>query len=164
MGCVDTEVLETMARTRAIISDGLALRMQKSDTEQQIKIRQPLAELVYDGEKLPEFYEQIIADEVNVKKIVNGDKLHLDKVLTDELLEEGFVRELVRGVQAARKKAGLVVDDKIKLSVSEPIPERFVDSFREEILATELNETENYTHDEIVKINGKNVTISFEKA
>jgi len=51
---VDSEVLEQMARTRSIITDALALRMQKSETEQQIKIRQPLAKLTYPGEKLPE--------------------------------------------------------------------------------------------------------------
>ena len=61
-GEINKDVLAKMARTRQIITDALALRMQKSETEQQIKIRQPLAKLVYDGEKLPEFYEQIIAD------------------------------------------------------------------------------------------------------
>jgi isoleucyl-tRNA synthetase len=70
--------------------------MQKSETEDQIKIRQPLSKLVYADEKLPEFYEQIIAEEVNVKTVENGKELFLDKTLTDDLKREGYARELVR--------------------------------------------------------------------
>ncbi|MBQ7202287.1 isoleucine--tRNA ligase, partial [Candidatus Saccharibacteria bacterium] len=72
VGIIDTEVLKNMSRARTIIADALALRMQKSDTEDQIKIRQPLSKLTYSGEKLDAFYEQIIADEVNVKEVENG--------------------------------------------------------------------------------------------
>ena len=64
-------VLDNMQRTREIITDALALRMQKTDAEEQIKIRQPLAKLTYDGDKLDSFYEGIIADEVNVKAVEN---------------------------------------------------------------------------------------------
>ena len=88
----------------------------------------------------------------------------LDKKLTDELRAEGFVRELIRFVQAARKKAGLNVDDRIKLSVSADIPEEHLEMFKNEVLATELSKDGNYSYDEIVKVEGENVTISLEKA
>ena len=91
-GLVDELVLERMAAVREVITEGLALRMVKNETEEQIKVRQPLAELVYGGKKLPEFYEKMIADEVNVKKVVHGKVLKLDKNLTDELRVEGRVR------------------------------------------------------------------------
>ena len=162
-GVIDTHVLEEMARTREIITDGLALRMQKSDTEEQIKVRQPLAEMTYDGEELPEFYEQIIADEVNVKKVVHGDTISLNKTLTDELVAEGFVRELIRAVQNTRKKAGLSVDDHILLSVSCDIPEAYNDMFMAEVLADSVVNAGNYAYDEVAKVNGENVTISLEK-
>ncbi len=162
-GVIDTEVIEKMAKTREIITDGLALRMQKSDTEEQIKVRQPLAELSYDGEELPEFYEQIIADEVNVKKVAHGEKTVLDKTLTEELRREGFVRELIRAIQATRKKAGLSVDDHILLSVSCEIPEEYVDMFMKETLSESVINDGNYEFDEIVKVNGEQVTVSLQK-
>ena len=162
-GVIDTEILDEMARTRAIITDALALRMQKSDTEEQIKVRQPLASLTYAGDKLDSFYEQIIMDEVNVKKVEHGDELVLDKVLTDELKREGLARDLIRAVQAARKNAGLQVDDRIRLSISINPPEDFADLIRTEVLASEIKKNENYAYDEIAKINGESVTISLEK-
>ncbi len=163
-GMVDNEVLDKMARTREIIKNGLALRMQKSETEKQIKVRQPLAKLTYDGEKLPEFYEQMIAEEVNVKVVENDNKITLDKTLTEELLEEGFAREIIRAVQMARKKAGLDVDDRIRLSLSVEVSEKWRDSVMSESLATILCLNENYEFDMIAKINDKNVSISLEKA
>ena len=163
-GEIDQKVLEKMARTREIITEGLALRMNKSENEEQIKVRQPLAEYIYEGEPLDEYYEQIIADEVNVKMVRAGEKAYLDKHLTEELLEEGFIRELIRFVQAARKKAGLEVDDRIKLSIDTEISEDWQDVLKAEVLAVELGRDNNYQYDEVVKVNGKNITISLEKA
>ena len=156
-------VLTDMARTRQIITDALALRMQKSDTENQIKIRQPLSKLTYGGDKLEDFYEQIIADEVNVKTVENGKTLTLDKSLTEELKEEGRARELIRAIQAARKHAGLRQDDQIKLSISTNLPKGFEELIKSEVGATDITKNANYSHDEIAKLNGENVTISLEK-
>ena len=163
-GEIKQDVLEKMARTREIITEGLALRMNKSENEEQIKVRQPLAEYVYEGEPLNEYYEQIIADEVNVKSVRVGEKSYLDKHLTEELLEEGFIRELIRFVQAVRKKAGLEVDDRIKLSIDTEINKDWQDVLKAEVLAVELGRDNNYQYDEVVKANGKNITISLEKA
>lgn len=162
-GEINQEVLDKMARTREIITEGLALRMNKSETEEQIKVRQPLAEYVYSGEALDEYYEQIIADEVNVKNVKVGHEFRLDKHLTTELLEEGFIRELIRFVQAARKKAGLEVDDRIKLSIDTEIDDKWQEILKTEVLATTLSFNDNYEYDEVIKINGKNITISLEK-
>lgn len=162
-GEINQEVLDKMARTREIITEGLALRMNKSETEEQIKVRQPLAEYVYSGESLDEYYEQIIADEVNVKNVKVGHEFRLDKHLTTELLEEGFIRELIRFVQAARKKVGLEVDDRIKLSIDTEIDDKWQEILKTEVLATTLSFNDNYEYDEVIKINGKNITISLEK-
>ena len=160
----DLDILNDMKRCREIITEGLAMRMNKTETEEQIKVRQPLSEMTYAGEKLPEFYEGIIADEVNVKKVTQGDKNYLNKTLTPELEAEGFVRELIRSVQAARKKAGLTVNDHILLSVSCEVPEGFSDLFMAEVLADSVVTEGNYAYDEIVKVTGENVTISLQKA
>ena len=163
VGIIDAEVLRNMSRARTIIADALALRMQKSDTEDQIKIRQPLSKLTYSGEKLDAFYEQIIADEVNVKEVENGDKLALDKTLTEELKREGFARDLIRAVQSARKNAKLNMDDRIKLSLSIDLPEGFEELVKSEVLADSFAKNANYAHDEIAKVAGENITISLEK-
>ena len=185
---VDQEILDEMARVREVINNGLALRMRKSETESQVKVRQPLARLVYGGERLPEWGEEIVRDEVNVKEVaaadgsasvdglVEGDGVWLDKELTEELREEGFVRELIRAVQSARKKAGLMVDDRIRLSVSCEVPAAWVEMLKTEVLAEELSVgngatggsdaaegMRNYAYDEIAKVNGENVTLSLEK-
>ena len=86
--------------------------------------------------------------------------------MTPELKAEGFVRELIRQVQAARKKAGLNVDDRIKLSVDVEVPEEYRKMLMNEVLATDFTAGKivNYAHDEIVKVEGENTTISLEKA
>ena len=163
VGEVDDSAIAKMADCRAIITEGLALRMDRNDQYGQIKVRQPLASLTYGGEKLDEFFEQIIMEEVNVKQVTHGTEVKLNKVLTPELKEEGFVRELIRIVQSARKNAGLNVDDRIKLFVSCDVPEAYVETLKNEVLATELVKG-NLAYDEIVKVNGENITISLEKA
>ena len=162
-GVIDEAVLAQMAKTREIITAGLAERMKKTESEAQIKVRQPLAKLIYAGEKLDDFYEQIIMEEVNVKSVEHGEALVLDKTLTPELLEEGKIRELIRFVQAARKKAGLNVDDRIRLMVSMEVPEAYRDMLMNEVLAEELVNEGNFAYDEIVKVQGENVAISLEK-
>lgn len=162
-GVIDEAVLTQMAKTREIITAGLAERMKKTETEAQIKVRQPLAKLVYAGERLDDFYEQIIMEEVNVKSVEHGEALALDKTLTPELLEEGKIRELIRFVQAARKKAGLNVDDRIRLMVSMEVPETYREMLMNEVLAEELVHEGNFAYDEIVKVQGENVAISLEK-
>ena len=47
-----------------------------------------------------------------------GVTVALDLELTDELRREGLARELIRGVQDARKEAGLDVSDRIALGIS----------------------------------------------
>ena len=163
----DKNILKDMKRCREIITEGLALRNNKSETEDAIKVRQPLSELVYDGEKLDSFYESIIMEEVNVKRVTNGSSFKLDKELTEELKQEGFARELIRFIQAGRKKAGLNVDDRIKLSVSCFVSDEFKEMIAGEVLATDFTtdaSAKNYEYDEIVKINDENITISLEKA
>jgi isoleucyl-tRNA synthetase len=163
-GDIDTEILDQMSRTRQIITDALALRMRKSDSEEQIKVRQPLASLTYDGDKLDDFYEDIIAEEVNVKSVKNGKGFALDKTLTDELKREGYARDLVRAIQSARKHAGLKMDDRIKLSLSVDLPKGYEEMIKTEAKADDITKDGNFAHDEIAKINGDNVTISLEKA
>lgn len=162
-GEIDETILAEMQRVRDVIAEGLRLRMYKDEHEDQVKVRQPLAELVYDGEKMLEWGEEIVRDEVNVKRVTQGEKMWVDKTITNELAQEGWTRELVRAVQSARKKAGLNVDGRIRLDVEADVPEEWREMLMNEVLAESLDRGKNYAYDEIVKVNGENVTISLEK-
>jgi isoleucyl-tRNA synthetase len=92
----------------------------------------------------------------------------LDINLTPELLEEGYVRELISKIQTMRKEAGFEVVDKIKLYVmnNEKIG-KIVTSHKEEItsevLATQLKLDEMNGYQKEWDINGEKVTIGVEK-
>jgi isoleucyl-tRNA synthetase len=70
---------------------------------------------------------EITKDKVDVRreeraglKVINEGTLTvaLDAEITRTLLDEGYVRDLVRGIQTLRKDSGLAVTDRINLSVS----------------------------------------------
>jgi isoleucyl-tRNA synthetase len=175
-GHINEVSLATMAHARQVIEAGLGQRMQKSETEDSIKVRQPLGTLVYYGDKLSDELEAIIAEEVNVKEVKHSggtaDALvHLDKTLTPELIREGLMREIIRNIQNARKDAGLQVDDRIKLVLNSDAPEvadaikEHKETIKTETLATELADgPQVYTYALQTKVEGNLLTISLEKS
>jgi isoleucyl-tRNA synthetase len=112
-GGVDDVLVADMAAVREAISTGLRLRAQFS-----LKVRQPLASVSVPA-GCPEAYDGIICEELNVKSVIHdADAVVLDTVLTQELMQEGMIREVIRNVQSARKEAGLAVDDRITLQLA----------------------------------------------
>lgn len=186
---VDERVLADMRRTRELIAGGLALRMERTDDYGQIKIRQPLSYASYTGERLGSYYEKIMQEELNVKRVswvedlakyqvsgvVNEAEteawLELDKHLTPELEAEGLSREVIRVVQKARKDAGLSVDDRILLTLStddtklNSAIDTWSDSVMAETLTTaSLTEDQSAEYTTTVKVAGSALKLELAKA
>ena len=91
----------------------------------------------------------------------------LDTNLTEELIEEGFARELISKLQTMRKEAGFEVLDRIKVyhegnDVIEGIFARNGDNISGDVLATEIVKGKGgYTKE--WNINGESVTLGVEK-
>ena len=111
---VNPELNLQMRKVREVVTKALELRQKAG-----IKVRQPLATLSIPksfGDFSQELFD-IIADEVNVKKVVtvSSEEITLDTTLTDQLRGEGTARDIVRAVQDARKAEGLNPSDAISL-------------------------------------------------
>jgi isoleucyl-tRNA synthetase len=108
---VDKELRKDMEQARKLASVGLQMREKAG-----IKLRQPLAKLM--AKKLPTNLElqDVLKDELNIKAVAEDasmeEELWLDTVLTDELKEEGSVRDLVRQIQGWRKEQNMQMSDR----------------------------------------------------
>ena len=245
---IDPELEENMDHVLKIVVLGRAAR-----NESGIKNRQPIARMMVKAPyEIPEFYQEIITEELNIKKVemtddadsfisytfkpqlktvgpkfgklvggirkalteidgsaamkelneegtltldINGASVVLsrddllidmaqsegfetqsdgkvtvvlDKKLTPELIEEGFVRELISKIQTMRKEAGFEVMDRIRLFVSgnerlEKIIRDNSGTIGRDVLADDftIGGIGGYTKD--WKINGEPVTLGVEK-
>ncbi|MEK7065892.1 MAG: class I tRNA ligase family protein [Patescibacteria group bacterium] len=121
VGKVNEKILKDMKEVRHIASSGLEARAKVG-----IKVRQPLSSLKIRNPKSEirnnKEMTQIIEDEVNVKMVEFDDTLTeevmLDTTISDNLREEGQMRELVRELQELRKKKGFSPHDRVIISVS----------------------------------------------
>ena len=98
----------------------------------------------------------------------NGVTVVLDTNLTPELIEEGFVRELISKIQTMRKDAGFEVMDTIKIYVSgnekiEGIFESNKETITHDVLATDIIATAGGSYTKEWDINGEKVTLGVEK-
>ena len=92
----------------------------------------------------------------------------LDTNLTPELIEEGFVREIISKIQTMRKEAGFEVMDKIKVYAHgndkiQEVMKAHEDEIKSEVLADEmvLGETDGYVKE--WNINKETVTMGVKK-
>ena len=245
---IDTELEANMDELLKIVVMGRACRNTAN-----IKNRQPIGQMYVKAEKdLPEFYLDIIADELNVKKVsftsdveafttytfkpqlrtvgpkygkflkgiqqalaeLDGNAamaslkadgvlrlpevdasielseedlliamtqkegyvtendpsmtVVLDTNLTEELLEEGFVREIISKIQTMRKEADFEVMDQIAVYYqgSEKVNSIFTkncDTIKKEVLATEITSGDQGEYKKEWNINGETVTLGVSK-
>ena len=243
---IDVDLEDNMKRVLDIVSLGRAGRESAN-----LKIRQPLATMYVRAEKLNPEYAQIIAQELNVKKVeftedtsafttytikpqlrtmgpkygkligkighalktVDGNavmaafaagesftfmvegheiEMHeadalseltqkpgfvaqaegdltivLDSNLTEELIEEGFVREIISKIQTMRKEAGFEVTDHIALRYEgneriAALMAKFNATIQGDTLA-DVMESGRAGYEKNWNINGEQVTLSVEK-
>ena len=247
-GMIDMELEENMEEVLKLVVMGRACRNNAN-----IKNRQPIGKMFVKAEKeLPEFYQEIVREELNVKTLeftddvrsftsytfkpqlktvgpkygkllggiraaldsldgnaamdevnatgmlkldINGQEIELlkedllidmaqmegyvsensssttvvlDTNLTEELLTEGFVRELISKIQTMRKEADFEVTDKIEVSYegtdkAEAIFAKHADEIAGEVLAVSVDKKapEGYTKE--WNINGEKVTLGVKK-
>lgn len=91
----------------------------------------------------------------------------LDTTITDELREEGYVREVVSKIQNMRKESGLEVSDRINLYISgnsliEAVVKKASDFISKETLSENISFEENASSQEI-NVNGEAVNMGLEK-
>ena len=160
---VDQVVLDEMEAVREYVNQALSVRAKS-----RLKIRQPLASVTVPSVGTVVDFESIVLEELNVKKVIQGDELALDLELTPELKREGLMREIVRHVQSARKAAGLNVDDRIVLVLATEDVEvqTAIDEYRgvidtETLAVSGQVGDDGYTTD--VKVEGAVLTVSLAK-
>ncbi|MGL5151922.1 MAG: isoleucine--tRNA ligase [Clostridium sp.] len=242
---IDKKLEEEMDLAYTIVKLGRSARNGAN-----VKNRQPLSKMLVSTASLPEYYGDIIKDELNIKSIafgadlstyvnfeikpnlpvlgkaygklipgirkeiaarnqmdlaqriqrgevvtidVNGTKIDLnnenllvtmqglegfafsgegetgvvlDTHISEELREEGHVREVVSKIQNMRKESGFEVADKIKLFVANNemlinVIKKFVDSIKKETLTVEVLYNESATYTETT-INGEKLDMAVE--
>ena len=131
---IDNQLEKDMKWARQIVSEVHAKRK-----ENNIKVRQPLAKLVYTTTKLPKEIEEIIASETNVKNVSfeKSSKISLDIQITPELKAEGEARDIIRSIQQARKEAMCELDEKVVVKLPS-WPKQFEKQIQQETLASKL--------------------------
>ncbi len=92
----------------------------------------------------------------------------LDTNLTQELIEEGFVRELISKIQTMRKEAGFEVMDKIAVSYCAEdkiaaIFQNYGGQIQSEVLAERIDSAQLRGYQKEWNINGERVVLSVEK-
>jgi isoleucyl-tRNA synthetase len=127
-GSFDEEKSKTLLKSMEEVRDIVTLSLeQRSRTN--IKVRQPLAVLKIKNKQLSDEYLEIIKEELNVRSVVVDENIteevELDITLTEELIEEGRMRDAVRVIQEWRKEKGLTPGEKVQYDVPEDQRELF---------------------------------------
>jgi isoleucyl-tRNA synthetase len=147
----DEKIIEEMTQVRKIVELGLSLR-----AEAGIKVRQVLEEFSVAGRKVSVEASKIIADELNVNKVLSGNvadprwvvkedgdlKVALNTEISAELKKQGMIREVVRSINQIRKELKFTIEDKIEVrySTEDSLLLEVFDSFGTEIKASVLAE------------------------
>ena len=125
-----------------------------------------------DGQKIVLLEEDLLIDMAQMEGYVSESDhtitVVLDTNLTPELIEEGFVRELVSKIQTMRKEAGFEVMDKIRVYAKDndkivDIMKNHGDEIKSEVLAEDIVTGETKGYEKEWNINSEKVTMAVER-
>ncbi len=134
--------------------------------------RNGMLTLTVDGTEIKLFREDLLIDTVRTEGYEfsedRGITVVLDKTLTPELIEEGFVRELVSKLQTMRKDADFEVTDHIKVSLTgndtlQTLAQRYEEQIQEEVLADSISYETDCANAKDWNLNGETVRLGVEK-
>ena len=126
----------------------------------------------FDSEKVVLEKEDLLIDMAQVEGYVSESEgeitVVLDTNLSEELIEEGFVREIISKIQTMRKEADFEVMDKIIVNVAnnekiKQIIESNLDEIQSEVLADKIGFDKINGYKKEWNINGEKVTFSVQK-
>ena len=152
------------------IKEALA-KLDGNKAMDQLNAGEPL-KFDFDGTEVVLEKEDLLIDMAQVEGYVSeGDNavtVVLDTNLSDELIEEGFVREIVSKIQTMRKEAGFEVMDKIIVNVDKndkikTIIEDNLDEIKSEVLVDNVEFDRINGYEKEWNINGEKVIFSVEK-
>ena len=144
----DMSVITDMEVVRQIVEVGHRVRK-----ENKLKVKQPLAaadvtvptSLEFKTEEYKVQYESLIKAELNSKQLniqydntVTAITVTFDTNLSDELILEGELREVLRQIQQLRKDQGVKVDEKIKVTVPEKF-KPYEEQIKRKVLASSID-------------------------
>ena len=125
-----------------------------------------------DGQEIVLLEEDLLIDMAQMEGYVSESDhtitVVLDTNLTPELIEEGFVRELVSKIQTMRKEAGFEVMDKVRVYAKDndkivDIMKNHGDEIKSEVLAEDIVTGETKGYEKEWNINSEKVTMAVER-
>jgi len=162
---------KTLENNMAIVKEMIQSILAQRD-KSQIGIRWPLQSIkVLTKNKeiniAVKQLESVIKKQANVKEVLikqkdlEGYEVEIDTNLTPELEKEGFTREVIRRIQALRKKAGLKREDKISLEIKSQV-ELDEKNIKEVVGASSLKKIESSKFSDKFKIKEKEFEIKIQ--
>ncbi|MBR2527031.1 MAG: isoleucine--tRNA ligase [Blautia sp.] len=133
---------------------------------------QGVLKLELDGNQVSLLEEDLLIETAQAEGFVTEQSARvavvLDTHLTPELVEEGFVREIVSKVQTMRKEAGFEVLDRIRLYAKDnkrilSVIEAHKPQISKEVLADDVTLGSTAGYEKEWNINGETVTLGVEK-
>ena len=125
-----------------------------------------------NGQEVTLFKEDLLIDMAQMEGYVsesdNGVTVVLDTNLTEELLEEGFVREIISKIQTMRKEADFEVTDKITVyyegtEKANEVFAKYQTEIMGEVLATEMKQETPAGYVKEWNINGEKVNMGVQR-
>jgi isoleucyl-tRNA synthetase len=127
--------------------------------------------LTIGGKQIEILPEEILVEIRNKEALgVESDgefTVGLSSIVSDELLEEGFCRELVHQIQNLRKEAGFKIENTIELAIEPMIDEKILGKFKNYIMKETLSKSlgSDFKKDMYIKevrLDGKKIKIGMK--